>query len=121
MVVGFLLLIVVVLATILLTVRQQLAHAMVSHTLVVENQIWLILSRLQDDETAERGFVLTNRHAFLQPYTHAATNVPLDIAQLRALVSDNPSQIAAVNPLFSRRRDSRGSIAHRRRTIPRQG
>ena len=77
MVVGFLHLIAAVLATILLTVRQQQAHAMVSHTLEVENQIGLVLSRLQDAETGERGFLLTNRPEFLQPYENAAANVPL--------------------------------------------
>jgi signal transduction histidine kinase/ActR/RegA family two-component response regulator len=99
LVVGFLLLVAAVFATILLTVRQQQAYAMVSHTLEVENQIALVLSRLQDAETGERGFLLTGRPEFLQPYENAAANVPLDLARLRLLVADNPRQIAAVNRL----------------------
>jgi signal transduction histidine kinase/ActR/RegA family two-component response regulator len=96
LVVGFLLLVAAVLATILLTARQQQAYASVSHTLEAENQIALVLLRLQDAETGERGFLLTRRPEFLQPYENAAANVPLDLARLRILVADNPHQLAAL-------------------------
>jgi len=95
LVLGFLLLVGAVAGTIWLTARQQSAFALVSHTLVVENDLSLILSRLQDAETSGRGFALTGREAFLAPYAAAHANLPGDIARLRADVADNPRQVAA--------------------------
>ncbi len=81
--VGFLLLIASVLGAIWLTARQQEAVGWVSHTLEVENQVSLVMSRLQDAETGQRGFLLTGRDEFLRPYEEAVRNVPQDLDQLR--------------------------------------
>lgn len=55
------------------------------------------LSRLMADmETGQRGYVITRKNEFLDPY-HAAKDVwPARVSALRELVGDNPSQVARV-------------------------
>ena len=97
---GFLLLIGAVAATIWLSVRQQEAFVWVRHTLEVENQVSLVLSRLQDAETGERGYLLADRNpAFLEPYQAAVANSRTDLQRLARLVEDSPSQSARVQEL----------------------
>jgi signal transduction histidine kinase len=98
--VGFLLLIGAVVATILLTARQQEAFVRVRHTLEVENQVSLVLSRLQDAETGERGYLLARgNHEFLEPYRAAVAHSRGDLQRLAQLVDDSPSQTARVREL----------------------
>ena len=96
---GFLLLIGAVAATIWLSVRQQEAFISVRHTLEVENQVSLVLSRLQDAETGERGYLLTRRSEFLAPYRNAVANSRTDLERLASLVADSPSQSARISEL----------------------
>ncbi|HTU11446.1 MAG TPA: CHASE3 domain-containing protein [Allosphingosinicella sp.] len=96
---GFLLLIAAVAVTIWLSVRQQEAFVWVRHTLEVENQLSRVLSRLQDAETGQRGYLLTRRPEFLQPYEEATANLRGDLDRLTALVADNPERAAAVQRL----------------------
>src|ERR1043165_78900 len=97
---GFLLLIAAVAATIWLSVRQQEAFVRVRHTLEVENQVSLVLSRLQDAETGERGYLLAHRNqAFLEPYRAAVAHSRTDLQRLASLVEDSPSQSARVREL----------------------
>jgi len=96
---GFLLLIAAVAVTIWLSVRQQEAFVWVRHTLEVENQLSRVLSRLQDAETGQRGYLLTRRPEFLQPYREATANLRTDLDRLSALVGDNPERAAGVNRL----------------------
>jgi signal transduction histidine kinase len=90
--IGFLLLTGAVAATIWLSLRQQEAFVWVRHTLEVENQVSLVLSRLQDAETGERGYLLTRRAEFLNPYRSATANSRTEIDRLIRLVADSPSQ-----------------------------
>jgi signal transduction histidine kinase len=97
---GFLLLIGAVVATILLTARQQEAFVRVRHTLEVENQVSLVLSRLQDAETGERGYLLARgNHEFLEPYRAAVAHSRGDLDRLAQLVADSPAQTARVREL----------------------
>jgi signal transduction histidine kinase/ActR/RegA family two-component response regulator len=98
----FLLLVAAVLATIWLTIRMQQASELVTHTLQVENDLSLALSRLQDAETSGRGFLLTGRSDFLQPYDEAVAVLPRELARLRQRIGDNPRQLAAMAQLESR-------------------
>src|SRR5437868_10640325 len=98
--IGFILLIGTVAATIILTVREQEAFVRVRHTLEVENQVSLVLSRLQDAETGERGYLLARGNAaFLEPYQAAVANSRTDLDHLADLVDDSPSQTARVREL----------------------
>jgi signal transduction histidine kinase len=51
-----------------------------------------VLAELLNAETGQRGFLLTGREDYLQPFTAAAPAVAGAIAQLRALTADNPAQ-----------------------------
>ncbi|MDQ8755358.1 CHASE3 domain-containing protein [Sphingosinicella sp. LHD-64] len=95
----FLLLVAAVLATIWLTIRMQQASELVTHTLEVENELSIVLSRLQDAETSGRGFLLTGRSDFLQPYDEAVAALPRELARLRERIGDNPRQVAALTQL----------------------
>ena len=96
---GFLLLVVAIIATTSFTSRQQQAFSLVSHTLEVENSISLVMARLVDAETGERGYLLTGSDRFLQPYEEAVGAFPGDFARLRRLVQDNPRQRATAERL----------------------
>lgn len=98
----FVLLVAAVLATIWLTIRMQQATELVTRTLEVENDLSLVLARLQDAETSGRGFLLTGRSDFLQPYDEAVAALPAELARLRQRIGDNPRQAAALALLETR-------------------
>jgi signal transduction histidine kinase len=104
--IGFILLTGAVATTIWLTVRQQEAFNWVRHTLVVENQLSQVTSRLQDAETGERGYLLTRHQEFLDPYRAAVATTRGDLDRLRDLTADNPPQaarLARLNAVASER------------------
>ena len=73
--------------------------ARVRHTeQVMANANELIKSAV-DAATRERGFVVTKAETFLVPFAEANTEFERTAAQLKALVSDNPSQAARVDQL----------------------
>ncbi|MGZ6040429.1 MAG: CHASE3 domain-containing protein, partial [Phenylobacterium sp.] len=99
LIVGFALLIAAVLATVALAAAQPRSYGWVTHTLQVENQVRTVLSRLVDAETGQRGYLLTGREDYLDPYNAAAARLDGDLARLRALVADNPRQLASAERL----------------------
>ncbi|MDF0543137.1 CHASE3 domain-containing protein [Sphingobium sp. H39-3-25] len=99
---GFVILVVVVAATISLYTSQQRSQEWVSHTLRVESQLSTILSRMQDAETGQRGFMLTGDPEFLKPYRATIAHMAQDLDTLTQLTDDNPAQSAAVVELRSR-------------------
>ena len=50
-----------------------------------------------DLETGERGFLITGRDEFLEPYNVAEGRMFRKISETKTLVSDNPSQVAKLN------------------------
>ncbi|THD82116.1 MAG: response regulator [Phenylobacterium sp.] len=96
---GFAALVLAVAASIGLAQRQQHAFAMVTHTLEVQKRVAAALSALQDAETGERGFLLTGRPEFLQPYDAANTRMGRELDGLDAAIADNPRQHAAASRL----------------------
>ena len=119
---GFTLLIAAVASSIWFTVRQQDAFVRVNHTLGVESQLAQIVARLQEAETSSRGFLLTGRSDFLQPYEDAMRALPADLERLRGLLADSPSQIAQADRLRDlageRMRYLRLSVAYYWRGVP---
>ncbi|PHK96459.1 histidine kinase [Pseudoroseomonas rhizosphaerae] len=59
----------------------------------------VLLSDMQEAETGQHGFVLTERGSYLAPYEVALARIPQSLAQLAALVADNPAQRAQVRAL----------------------
>jgi signal transduction histidine kinase/ActR/RegA family two-component response regulator len=92
LVVGFVVLTVAVLSSLWLTQRQQTAFGRVTHTLEVQQRLTTVMSRLQDAETGQRGYLLTHRGEFLAPYDAALAALDGDLAGLEAGISDNPRQ-----------------------------
>jgi len=64
-----------------------------------------LLAHLIDQETGERGYVITRDSGFLEPYTVGRQDAAQDLAQIRALVGDDPtiaSDLTAVDDQWRR-------------------
>ena len=64
----------------------------VSHTQKVLTELNHILGLLKDTETGQRGFIITGDEAYLEPFTSAKAELPIQIENLRNLPSDNQNQ-----------------------------
>lgn len=71
----------------------------VSHTYEVLTEIGRVTSALKDVETATRGYLLSGRKSFLDPFEQAAPTIPESIARLRNLTADNPLQATRLREL----------------------
>ncbi|MGH7210706.1 MAG: sensor histidine kinase, partial [Acetobacteraceae bacterium] len=74
---------------------------LVRHSLTVENDLSGLLSSLQDAETGERGFLITEDEAYLKPYERAREAIGGQFAALKTAILDNPSQLRALSELRS--------------------
>lgn len=86
----------------------------VAHTHRVRRQLAELLSQLVNAETGERGFVLTAKEEFLEPYTAALGPIEQMYAEVRQLTIDNPAQthrLDDLHPLID------GKLAGLKRTI----
>ena len=79
--------------------RQARDQNWVTHTLEVQMRLSKIGSLLQDAETAQRGFLITENRRFETEFYAAAANVAPEIDRLASQVLDNPSQVAALDEL----------------------
>jgi signal transduction histidine kinase len=68
------------------------SRSLVRHTLTVLEQGASLMSHLADIETGQRGYLLTNEDAYLEPYRSGLAAIAEDTVKLRALVIDNPDQ-----------------------------
>jgi diguanylate cyclase (GGDEF)-like protein/PAS domain S-box-containing protein len=73
--------------------------AMVERSFLITDTIDDVLLDLVDAETGVRGYLLTGRVEFVEPYVRGSRSVPLDLAELRELVAATPVQAAAVQRL----------------------
>jgi len=64
----------------------------VQHTQQVRLETKRLQAALLDAETGVRGYGLTRRPEFLEPYQQAQQQIPLSLNTLEELVSDNPAQ-----------------------------
>lgn len=58
-----------------------------------------LLSLLKDAETGQRGFLLTGKEEYLQPYTNAVAAIPETILRLRAASATSSEQLKRVQDL----------------------
>jgi PAS domain S-box-containing protein len=65
----------------------------VNHTNEVLKKLDLVFEDLVDVETGSRGYALTGQPAFLEPYVVGSARALGDLADLRALIADNPKQV----------------------------
>ena len=69
------------------------------HTHEVINSLERVLGRVVDAETGERGFLITGRDNYLEPYDAALVALDTEVDHLATLVADHPAQAAAVASL----------------------
>ena len=82
------------------------AAAWVDRSQTIQQEIESTLSFLKDAETGQRGFLLTGREEFLEPYHSSVAQFPSHFRLLRDLVADDPGQlkyIADLEPLIQAR------------------
>jgi CHASE3 domain sensor protein len=68
------------------------AAGSLTHAVEVLAQIQSLASTLKDAETGQRGFLLTGRENYLEPYLAAKQALPGELANVRALLADDPAQ-----------------------------
>ena len=93
------LLAVVVVGAVWVSLRQERESALVVHTLEVEMRLMGFLSRLQDGETGQRGYLLTGVESYLESYDWAISRIDGELAELVAAVRDNPVQMRSAGRL----------------------
>ena len=90
----------------------------VRHTHEVEIQLAQLLSHITDAETGLRGFVITGRENFLEPYHKAVGVIDKDLAAMQRLTADNAEQMSrldAIKPIIADKlTEMKGTIARRR-------
>ena len=72
--------------------RLEEARELATHTLLVREEIEILLSLVKDAETGQRGYLLTGEASYLEPYENAIRLLPTHTARLRTLTADNPGQ-----------------------------
>jgi len=96
---GFLLL--AVIASIIASIASSNADRWAAHSLMVRQASGHLFSLVQDAETGQRGFLLTNNDSYLEPFYTAQKEIPAAEATLRTLTSDNPAQQSRVSNLYA--------------------
>jgi PAS domain S-box-containing protein len=75
------------------TVRQLLdSNQAVQHSALIMQQLEKTMSVMKDAETGQRGYLLTNRTQYLEPYNGAYQQANGLVDQVAALTQDNPRQ-----------------------------
>jgi signal transduction histidine kinase len=124
---GFLVLVAISAASVILVNQAREDYARVVHSAEVENQIATLLLQIRTAESAARGYLLTSEPRFLAEHEAAVASIPADIDKLTRLTADNPVQIENCKQLrapvqarldgfskaidFVKRNDSAGGIA----------
>ena len=75
------------------------SNSAAAHSYQVRQTLTGVLSALTDSETGQRGFVLTGREEYLDPYRSGTRSVEQLIQELRTLTVDNSNQQARINSL----------------------
>jgi len=78
----------------------------VAHTHQVIERLGNVLSLLTDIETAQRGYALTGREDYLEPYNAALPMMDQAVTTLRTLTTDNlgqQQQLDSLEPLIAAR------------------
>jgi CheY-like chemotaxis protein/CHASE3 domain sensor protein len=71
---------------------EQESAALASHSVNVLQRVDALMSSLKDAETGQRGYLLTGRETYLEPYNNARADVPGQLQELRRLTANNPRQ-----------------------------
>ena len=96
---GFLVLVAISAASVLLVNKARDDNAWVVHTLEVENQTNALLLEIRRAESGARGYLLTRGPEFLAEHQDAVSRVIPDLDKLGQLSKDNPAQTANIKRL----------------------
>lgn len=111
---GFLVLLVIAMASVWLAAVNRSQSRLVAHTLEVQSSAARVLNLAVDAETGQRGWLLTHNLTYLQPYLMGAARAPAALDELARLTRDNPRQQATVARL---RRSVEAKLFELKRTI----
>src|SRR3954465_9142935 len=89
---GFVVLVAISVASVVLVNRARQDNALVVHSVEVENQINTVLLEIRRAESAARGYLLTYGTQFLNDHEESVAKVVPDLDRLAQLTSDNPVQ-----------------------------
>jgi signal transduction histidine kinase/CheY-like chemotaxis protein len=89
----------IVAAAFWLGARNKADDQWVLHSLDVRAQLTRVLSLVQSAETGQRGYLLTGRDIYLEPYSRAVAQLPPMLDSMQKLVSDNPQQLQNLSRL----------------------
>lgn len=64
----------------------------VAHSNLIIQKLEKALSHMKDAETGQRGYLLTGRHQFLEPYNNAQQRALALVNEVQTLTADNPQQ-----------------------------
>jgi CHASE3 domain sensor protein len=98
---GFLVLVAISTASVILVNKSREDNAWVVHTVEVENQTNALLLEIRRAESAARGYLLTSGPEFLTDHRDAVAAIIPELDKLARLVSDNPVQTESVAKLRS--------------------
>ncbi len=108
---GFALLAAVVVGTAWLAHLQQQDQAAAQRSLMIEAQISEIFSLVQDAETGQRGYLLTDDPAYLAPYEQASARLAPALGELQAALADHAELSTSLRQLDQLIRDRLAVLA----------
>jgi two-component system sensor histidine kinase/response regulator len=102
-------------------INQNLANDYVAatHAYAVAAQVEALMNRTTDGETGERGYLITGRETYLEPYNTFTGTIDQLYSNLAAATADDPDQserIALLKPLLLARRNELEAIIDLRRS-----
>jgi sigma-B regulation protein RsbU (phosphoserine phosphatase) len=82
--------------------RTDATHAVDDSLVPARDELGTLLTSVVDQETGQRGYLLTGQEEFLQPYTAGRVESDRALRRLQSLVRDDPDALAAVDRVRSR-------------------
>lgn len=86
------------------------SNGWVSHTYQVEGNLEDITKLLADAETGQRGFILTQKPNYLEPYHKSVANFADTFDEVSHLIQDNPEQIARLSQIKQLAKDKMAEL-----------
>jgi CHASE3 domain sensor protein len=105
---GFLVLAVISAASIFFIAITKSNAELMTHTLLVENQLSSLRVLIRAAEGGERGYLLSGEPGYLKDFQDAAEMIMPTLAELKKMTADNPAQqhaVAELTPLITQRID----------------
>lgn len=106
LILGFLVLAIVGIATVWLVITSRAQNEWVAHTFEVQTRTTSLLNALQQAETAQRGYLLAGGDLYVRTYEDGRNATVRNLADIRRLTTDNAEQqrrIDAVEPVVAER------------------